>query len=86
MVDLYRTADVFALPSIVMGNYGRQDVIPNVLAEAMAVGVPVIVAVAVGVGRKNATTWLVCRSTSARMWNIPATAATTSSATPAHRK
>jgi glycosyltransferase involved in cell wall biosynthesis len=42
LVDLYRTADVFALPSIVMGNYGRQDVIPNVLAEAMAVGVPVI--------------------------------------------
>jgi glycosyltransferase involved in cell wall biosynthesis len=42
LVELYRKADVFALPSIVMGNYGRQDVIPNVLAEAMAVGVPVI--------------------------------------------
>ena len=40
--DLYRGADVFALPSIVMGRYGRQDVIPNVLAEAMAVGVPAV--------------------------------------------
>ena len=42
LAELYRTADAFALPSIVMGSYGRQDVIPNVLAEAMAVGVPVI--------------------------------------------
>jgi glycosyltransferase involved in cell wall biosynthesis len=25
-----------------MGSYGRQDVIPNVLAEAMAVGIPVV--------------------------------------------
>ncbi len=39
---LYRDADVFALPSVVMGRYGRQDVIPNVLAEAMAAGLPVI--------------------------------------------
>lgn len=42
LADLYRKADAFALPSIVMGSYGRQDVIPNVLAEAMAVGVPVV--------------------------------------------
>lgn len=42
LVDLYRACDVFALPSIVMGGYGRQDVIPNVLAEAMAVGTPVL--------------------------------------------
>jgi colanic acid/amylovoran biosynthesis glycosyltransferase len=39
---LYASADTFALPSIVMGRYGRQDVIPNVLAEAMATGVPVV--------------------------------------------
>ena len=39
---LYAQVDVFALPSIVMGRYGRQDVIPNVLAEAMATGLPVI--------------------------------------------
>jgi colanic acid/amylovoran biosynthesis glycosyltransferase len=42
LADLYRAADAFALPSIVMGSYGRQDVIPNVLAEAMAVGIPVV--------------------------------------------
>jgi colanic acid/amylovoran biosynthesis glycosyltransferase len=42
LAELYRGADAFALPSIVMGSYGRQDVIPNVLAEAMAVGVPVV--------------------------------------------
>jgi glycosyltransferase involved in cell wall biosynthesis len=42
LIGLYRESDVFALPSIVMGRYGRQDVIPNVLAEAMAVGIPVV--------------------------------------------
>lgn len=42
LAELYRSSDVFALPSIVMGSYGRQDVIPNVLAEAMAVGLPVV--------------------------------------------
>jgi glycosyltransferase involved in cell wall biosynthesis len=39
---LYGTADIFVLPSIVLGRYGKQDVIPNVLAEAMATGLPVI--------------------------------------------
>ncbi len=42
LVELYRASHVFALPSIVMGSYGRQDVIPNVLAEAMAVGIAVV--------------------------------------------
>jgi glycosyltransferase involved in cell wall biosynthesis len=42
LAELYRSVDAFALPSIVMGDYGRQDVIPNVLAEAMAAGVPVV--------------------------------------------
>jgi len=42
LIELYRRSDAFALPSIVMGRYGRQDVIPNVLAEAMAVGIPVV--------------------------------------------
>jgi colanic acid/amylovoran biosynthesis glycosyltransferase len=42
LAELYRASDAFALPSIVMGSYGRQDVIPNVLAEAMAVGLPVV--------------------------------------------
>jgi glycosyltransferase involved in cell wall biosynthesis len=42
LLELYRKCDAFALPSVVMGRYGRQDVIPNVLAEAMAVGLPVV--------------------------------------------
>jgi glycosyltransferase involved in cell wall biosynthesis len=49
LVELYRECDVFALPSIVMGSYGRQDVIPNVLAEAMAVGTPVVATAIAGI-------------------------------------
>jgi glycosyltransferase involved in cell wall biosynthesis len=49
LVELYRSCDVFAMPSIVMGNYGRQDVIPNVLAEAMAVGTPVLATAIAGI-------------------------------------
>ncbi len=41
VLDLYRQAAVFALPCQVMGN-GDRDGIPNVLVEAMAVGLPVI--------------------------------------------
>jgi colanic acid/amylovoran biosynthesis glycosyltransferase len=40
--EIYRSSDVFAMGSIEMSNFGRQDVIPNVLAEAMACGVPVV--------------------------------------------
>jgi glycosyltransferase involved in cell wall biosynthesis len=49
LVELYRHCDVFAMPSIVMGAYGRQDVIPNVLAEAMAVGTPVVATAIAGI-------------------------------------
>jgi glycosyltransferase involved in cell wall biosynthesis len=49
LVELYRQCDAFALPSIVMGSYGRQDVIPNVLAEAMAVGAPVVATAIAGI-------------------------------------
>jgi glycosyltransferase involved in cell wall biosynthesis len=49
LVELYRSCDVFALPSIIMGGYGRQDVIPNVLAEAMAVGTPVVASAIAGI-------------------------------------
>jgi colanic acid/amylovoran biosynthesis glycosyltransferase len=42
LAEIYRTARVFAMPSITLGRYGKQDVIPNVLAEAMAVGLPVV--------------------------------------------
>jgi glycosyltransferase involved in cell wall biosynthesis len=42
LVSLYRDCDAFAMGSIEMTNFGRQDVIPNVVAEAMAVGLPVV--------------------------------------------
>lgn len=42
LVRLYRDCDAFAMGSIEMTNFGRQDVIPNVIAEAMAVGLPVV--------------------------------------------
>jgi len=42
LVSLYRDCDAFAMGSIEMTNFGRQDVIPNVIAEAMAVGLPVV--------------------------------------------
>ncbi|HEY2773581.1 MAG TPA: glycosyltransferase [Candidatus Binatia bacterium] len=42
LLALYRDCDAFAMGSIEMTNFGRQDVIPNVIAEAMAVGLPVV--------------------------------------------
>lgn len=42
LVSLYRDCDAFAMGSIEMTNFGRQDVIPNVIAEAMAVGLPIV--------------------------------------------
>ena len=42
LISLYRDCDAFAMGSIEMTNFGRQDVIPNVIAEAMAVGLPVV--------------------------------------------
>ena len=40
--DIYDQADVLAMGSIEMNTLGRQDVIPNVLAEAMAMELPVV--------------------------------------------
>ncbi len=42
LLSLYRDCDVYAMGSIEMTNFGRQDVIPNVIAEAMAVGLPIV--------------------------------------------
>lgn len=42
LIELYRDCDVFAMGSIEMTNFGRQDVIPNVIAEAMAIGLPIV--------------------------------------------
>lgn len=41
MLEHYRNATVFALPCVVAAN-GDRDILPNVLKEAMAVGVPVV--------------------------------------------
>jgi glycosyltransferase involved in cell wall biosynthesis len=41
LIDLYREAAIFALPSIVAES-GDRDGIPNVLVEAMRLGVPVV--------------------------------------------
>ncbi|MDE2007335.1 MAG: glycosyltransferase [Rhodospirillales bacterium] len=41
LIDLYRTADLFALAPRIAED-GDRDGIPNVLAEAMAIGVPVL--------------------------------------------
>ena len=49
LAALYAGADVFALPSVIMGRYGRQDVIPNVLAEAMAAGLPAVASDVAGI-------------------------------------
>src|SRR5205085_10024960 len=39
--DFYSRAQVFVLPCVVAAN-GDRDILPNVLKEAMAVGVPVV--------------------------------------------
>ncbi len=41
LIHLYRTADLFVIAPRIAGN-GDRDGIPNVIAEAMAVGVPVV--------------------------------------------
>jgi glycosyltransferase involved in cell wall biosynthesis len=41
LLPLYRRATVFALPCVVAAN-GDRDVLPNVLKEAMAIGVPIV--------------------------------------------
>jgi glycosyltransferase involved in cell wall biosynthesis len=42
VVGLYGKADLFVLASVVIERHGKRDVIPNVLAEAMAMQVPVV--------------------------------------------
>ncbi|HEY5687863.1 MAG TPA: glycosyltransferase, partial [Yeosuana sp.] len=41
LIELYKSATMFVLPCRVLEN-GDRDVIPNVIKEAMAVGIPVI--------------------------------------------
>lgn len=42
VVELYGKADLFVLASVVIERHGKRDVIPNVLAEAMAMQIPVV--------------------------------------------
>lgn len=42
VAEEYAQADLFVLASVLVEESGRQDVIPNVLVEAMAMGIPVV--------------------------------------------
>ena len=42
LIDIYAEADLFVLASVLLERSGKRDVIPNVLAEAMAMGLPVV--------------------------------------------
>jgi glycosyltransferase involved in cell wall biosynthesis len=42
LAELYAEADLFVLASVILERSGKRDVIPNVLAEAMAMRVPVV--------------------------------------------
>lgn len=50
LVELLGGADVFVLASLVLERSGKRDVIPNVLAEAMAMRIPVVASDVSGIG------------------------------------
>ncbi len=50
LVRLYEKADVFVLASVILERSGKRDVIPNVLAEAMAMQLPVVATSVSGIG------------------------------------
>jgi glycosyltransferase involved in cell wall biosynthesis len=61
ILALYRAVDVLVMPSVVAAN-GDRDGIPNVLIEAMALGVPVVATTVSGIPElveHNKTGWLV---------------------------
>ena len=50
LVEIYSRADLFVLASVVLERSGKRDVIPNVLAEAMAMQIPVVASDISGIG------------------------------------
>jgi glycosyltransferase involved in cell wall biosynthesis len=50
LVEIYAEADLFVLASVVLERSGKRDVIPNVLAEAMAMRLPVVATDVSGIG------------------------------------
>jgi len=50
LVRIYGRADLFVLASVVLEQSGKRDVIPNVLAEAMAMELPVVATDISGIG------------------------------------
>lgn len=50
LVEIYAEADLFVLASVVLEQSGKRDVIPNVLAEAMAMELPVVATDISGIG------------------------------------
>lgn len=50
LIELYAEADLFVLASVILERSGKRDVIPNVLAEAMAMQLPVVTTNVSGIG------------------------------------
>lgn len=50
LAEIYAGADVFVLASVIIERSGKRDVIPNVLAEAMAMRLPVVATSVSGIG------------------------------------
>ena len=50
LAEIYAGADLFVLASVIIERSGKRDVIPNVLAEAMAMRLPVVATSVSGIG------------------------------------
>lgn len=50
LAEIYAGADLFVLGSVIIERSGKRDVIPNVLAEAMAMRLPVVATSVSGIG------------------------------------
>ncbi|MFN8642490.1 MAG: glycosyltransferase [Candidatus Binatia bacterium] len=50
LAEIYAGADLFVLASVIIETSGKRDVIPNVLAEAMAMRLPVVATSVSGIG------------------------------------